>query len=234
MQRHTGMSNSVLVERRATSRPDEGAEEEQLYYERNAALYDSALASFYDVITFPLRWLRRRVVRLAGVTAGMRVVEVATGTGAQARAFAEVGAHVIGVDLSSRMLAIARRKSRDANTTFFEADATALPMADESFDVGCVSLTLHEMPPSVRSRAVHELARVTRRGGTVVVVDFAPPRNRIWRAIAVRVLALFERDAYCEFVRSDLRALLSQHGIIVRDEYRALLDTARIVVAVRS
>ena len=131
------------------------------------------------------------------------------------------------------MLAIARRKNRDPNVTFLEADATALPIADESFDVSCVSLNLHEMPPSVRSRVVGELVRVTRRGGTVVVVDFALPRNRVWRAIVVRILALFERDAYPEFVRSDLCGFLSQRGIVIRDVHRALLGTARIVVGIR-
>jgi demethylmenaquinone methyltransferase/2-methoxy-6-polyprenyl-1,4-benzoquinol methylase len=227
------MTNAVPLPPWVASPADERTEEERLYYKTSADLYGSPFASFYDVIAFPLRWLRRRVVRLAHVTLGMCVLDVATGTGAQARAFAAVGARVVGIDLSTRMLAIARRKNRDPNTTFIEADATALPMPDESFDVGAVSLALHEMPPSVRSRAVHELARVTRRGGTVVVVDFARPRNRIWRAIVVRVLSLFERDAYPEFIRSDLRALLSQAGIIVREEHRAFLDTARIVVGVR-
>ena len=134
---------------------------------------------------------------------------------------------------NSAALAIARRKNRQSNAMFIEADATALPMADASFDVGCVSLTLHEIPPSVRSRAVHELARVTRRGGTIVVVDFARPRRRIWHTIAVRVLSLFERDAYPEFVRTDLRALLSQHGVIVGEEHRALVETVQIVIGVR-
>lgn len=210
------------------------ADEERAYYQETDDLYGSAFAGFYDVIAFPLRWLRKRVVRLVGVRPGMRVLDVATGTGAQARAFANAGAKVVGVDLAPRMLAIARRKNRDRNAMFIEADATALPFPAETFDVGCVSLTLHEMPPSVRSRAIGELARVTRRGGTVVVVDFAQPRNRIWRAIVVRVLGFLEREAYREFVRSDLEALLSQDGIRIDAECRALLDAARIVIGRRT
>ncbi|MGN6105645.1 MAG: class I SAM-dependent methyltransferase [Kofleriaceae bacterium] len=207
--------------------------EERNYYQTNADLYGSRLASVYDAVTLPLHWLRRRVVRMAAAEAGTRVLDVATGTGGQARAFAEVDANVVGVDLSARMLEIARRKSRASNTTFVEADATALPFGDESFDVGCISLALHEMPPSIRTRAVRELARVTRRGGIVVVVDFARPHNRIWRAMVVRVLSEVERDAYPEFVRSDLGALLAQHGIAVVRVGRALLDTAQIVIGIR-
>ena len=225
--------NIQALDSAATSGVNKRTDEERRYYETNAALYDSALASLYDAVAFPLYRIRRRVVHLARAAAGIRVLDMATGTGAQARAFSDVGAHVVGVDLSARMLAVARRKNRDPNTTFIEDDATALPMPDESFDVGCVSLTLHEMPPSVRSRAVHELARVTRRGGTVVVVDFARPRNRIWRTIVLGVLGLLERDAFSEFVRFDLRTLLSQHGIRVRDVHRALLDTVQIVVGIR-
>lgn len=210
------------------------AADETRYYQANASLYDSTLATFYDLTTFPLLWLRRRVARLAGVRAGMRVLDVATGTGAQARAFARTGAHVVGVDLSSRMLAIARRKTRDRNASFLKADATALPMADESFDVASVSLALHEMPPSVRSRAVAELARVTRPGGTIVIVEPAQPRNRIWRALVVRLMSLFEPEPYREFLRSDLVGLLAKHGIAVRRESRAVLRMVRILVAVRS
>lgn len=224
------MSRVGTLPRRSTAVSDE----ERLYYQASADVFDSALASFYDVITFPLHWLRRRVVRLSGVAPGMRVVDVATGTGAQARAFADAGAHVVGVDLAARMLAIARRKDRGHATRFVEGDATALPFADETFDVSCVSLGLHEMPLSVRVRAVHEMARVTREGGTVVVVDHAAPRNRIWRAIVVRAWSLVERDAYPEFIRADLHALLAQHGIAVRSEYRALLDTVQIVVGTRT
>jgi demethylmenaquinone methyltransferase/2-methoxy-6-polyprenyl-1,4-benzoquinol methylase len=228
------MTRVVTLPRRSTAASDTRTDEERHYYQATADVFDSALASFYDVVAFPLHWLRRRVVRLSEMAPGMRVLDVATGTGSQARAFADAAARVVGVDLSPRMLAIARRKDRGHGVRFIEGDATALPMADQTFDVSCVSLGLHEMPLSVRVRAVHEMARVTREGGTVVVVDHVAPRNRVWRAIVLRAWSLIERDAYPEFIRSDLHALLAQHGIRVRRDYRALLDTIQIVVGTRT
>lgn len=227
------MTGAAPLLRRANRALDERTDEERHYYKTNADAYGSVFASLYDIVSFPLHRVRARVTHLSGVAPGMRVLDVATGTGGQARAFARAGARVVGVDLSPRMLAIARRKT-DRNTRFIAADATALPIAEATFDVSCVSLALHEMPLSVRSRAVDEMVRVTRPGGTIVVVDHAAPRNRIWRTIVVHAWSLVERDAYSEFIRSDLRALLAQHGVSVMREYRALLDTIQILFGVRN
>ena len=197
-------------------------------------MYGSWFASIYDALTAPLRHLRRRVARMARIGPRMRVLDAATGTGAQARAFAEAGASVVGIDLSPRMLAIARRKtSRDASVEYLEADATALPQADGSFDAACVSFALHEMPEPVRGRVVAELARVTRAGGTIVIVDYTRPRNHLWRFIVEHVIALFERDSYCRFLRADLPELLARSGITVVDQHVAVFGAARIVIARR-
>lgn len=199
------------------------------YYARNRAVY-AWFAGYYDAITRPLRRLRRQVVEAAAVRPGARVLDVATGTGAQALAFAGTAAEVIGVDLSEAMLAVARCKHRPAHVSFVPADATCLPFPAGGFDVTCVSFALHEMPGSVRERVVREMVRVTRHGGTVVVVDYGLPAGRLASALAVRLVALYERDHYVEFVRSDLPALLERAGIAVRTDRRALLGNVRIVV----
>ena len=185
-------------------------------------------------MVWPIARLRRRVVRLAGVDPGSRVLDVATGTGAQALAFAAEAGEVVGVDISEAMLRIARRRNRFGNLNFREADATELPFQDGSFDVSCIAFALHEMPVSVRSAALHDMARVTRPTGTIIVVDYALPRNAFARAIVYRLVRLYERDHYADFVRSDLHALLHGAGIGVRDERRALLGGARILVAGRN
>src|SRR5690349_16782349 len=79
------------------------------YYARSRAVY-AWFAPYYDAITRPLRRLRRQVVETAGVPPGARIVDVATGNGAQALAFAKSAAEVVGIDLSEAMLAVARRK----------------------------------------------------------------------------------------------------------------------------
>ena len=203
--------------------------EERAYYVQNRAVY-ARFARYYDSITWPLRRLRREVVETAGVPPGARVLDVATGTGAQALAFAGSAKEVIGVDLSETMLAVARRKDHSEHVSFVRADATDLPFPAGRFDVACVSFALHEMPASVRDRVVREVARVTRHAGTLVVVDYALPAGRIASALAFRLVRLYERDHYAEFVRSDLPALLEGVGIAVRTDRRALFGNVRILV----
>jgi demethylmenaquinone methyltransferase/2-methoxy-6-polyprenyl-1,4-benzoquinol methylase len=166
------------------------------------------------------------------VDATSKVLDVATGTGSQARAFAGRAAEVIGIDISEAMLRIAIRKGPLSNLTFRKADATALPFSDASFDVSCISFALHEMPLSVRRRALAEMVRVTRPAGTIIIVDYgrAPgARGAIFHAI----VKLFERDHYVDFVGSDLPALLKQTGIDVREDQRALWGAVRIVAGTR-
>lgn len=208
-------------------------DEERRYY----ALEDKAwrlLAPVYDALVRPLRRMRGRVARLAEVRPGMRVLDVATGTGEQALAFAEAGADVTGVDLSAAMLRIARRKGsgRTATITFREADARALPFADAAFERAGISFGLHEMPPSVRREALRELARVTKPDGLVVIVDYALPPGRIARWFVYHLVKLYERDSYAEFVRADLQAFTDDAGLVAVNDGRSAVRWWRPVIIV--
>lgn len=101
-----------------------------------------------------------------------RALDVGTGAGALALALAPFVATVIGVDVEPELLARARERA-PANVTFEEADATALPFPDASFDLAGSLRTLHHVHrPEL---AIAELARVTSRGGRVLVVDQLAP-----------------------------------------------------------
>lgn len=207
-----------------------GAQRE--YYAASQRLY-ARLAAVYDIVALPLARLRSDVVDASGAQASDAVLDVGTGTGDQALAFAARCREVVGLDLSSSMLDVARRKSRDvSNVRWIRGDAAELPFEDESFDVSSISFTLHEMPRSVREKALREMARVTRASGKVVIADFGVPRSAVQRLVH-RVLRLFERDAYPEFIRSDLHAELASAGLEPRLDRSALLGIARIVTAVR-
>jgi demethylmenaquinone methyltransferase/2-methoxy-6-polyprenyl-1,4-benzoquinol methylase len=206
-------------------------DEEREYYSLNQRVY-ALFAPFYDLVTFPARTLRREVATLASVPARLRVLDVGTGTGAQAGAFAEKAGRVVGVDVSQPMLAIARRNNRFPNLTFLQADATELPFGDASFDVSCVSFVLHEMPASIRERTIAEMARVTKPGGTVLVIDYAPPRGVCGNVIS-QVVRLYERHGYLDFIRSDLHALLQQMGLDIRDERYMVHGGVRVVIGSR-
>ncbi|MGZ8648082.1 MAG: class I SAM-dependent methyltransferase, partial [Solirubrobacteraceae bacterium] len=101
----------------------------------------------------------------AGVGAGMRVLDVATGPGHVAAAAAARGAEPVGVDISEGMLAVARRDHPQLD--FRPGDAEALPFADTSFAAVVAAFVLNHLPCPEVSAA--ELARVLASGGRLAL-----------------------------------------------------------------
>lgn len=103
-----------------------------------------------------------------------RALDVGAGAGALALALAPLVREVVATDIVPELLEEARRRA-PANMTVLEADATALPFPDDSFDLVGTLRTFHhiERPELV----IAEIARVTRPGGTVVVVDQLAPND---------------------------------------------------------
>jgi ubiquinone/menaquinone biosynthesis C-methylase UbiE len=78
---------------------------------------------------------------------------------------------IVGVDLSAKMLEIAREKCQaHPNVTFCIASAAALPFADQSFDVVVSASALHYFDQPVMS--LGEMRRVLKPGGSVVILDW--------------------------------------------------------------
>ena len=96
---------------------------------------------------------------------GVRMLDVACGTGVLSRRLAESGASVTGIDLAPPMLAVARERSE--GIAYMEASADALPFPDDSFDVVTCQQGLQFFPD--RPAAMAEMRRVLRPGGRVVI-----------------------------------------------------------------
>ncbi|MBD3222001.1 metalloregulator ArsR/SmtB family transcription factor [bacterium] len=114
------------------------------------------------------------------VPAGLRVLDVGTGSGALLPLLAGAGARVTAVDHSAGLLARATRRSRDAGhpgIAFAQADVRDLPFVDGGFDAAYSSMVLHHLRRP--DAAIVELARVVRPGGRVVIVEFTR-HNLVW------------------------------------------------------
>ena len=127
-----------------------------------------------------------RGARLRPKVASRRVLDLATGTGDLAIAIAEAlpEAQVTGVDPSARMLAVFREKlgTLADRIELLEGDAQALPFADARFDATTIAFGIRNVPD--RARALAEMARVTRPGGRVAVLELSEPREGLIAPLA--------------------------------------------------
>ena len=139
------------------------------------------------------RWSRRLaplLIRFAGLADGERVLDIGCGTGSLTFTLAETAnlAAITGVDLTSGFLDFARARNTDPRIGFERGDARALPFADNSFDRAFAMLVLHFIPDA--ARAVAEMRRVVRPGGTVAAAVWdnyggQPHIRMIWDIAAV-------------------------------------------------
>ncbi len=133
-----------------------------------------------DVLTLGIdRQWRRKVVDALEAEAGERVLDLAAGTGTSSEAIAASGATVYPVDLSLGMLQ--EGKLRQPHLGFVNGDALHLPFPDDTFDAVTISFGLRNVENT--RAALHELLRVTRPGGRIVVCEFSTPKQHWFKAL---------------------------------------------------
>jgi len=190
------------------------------------------LALVYDIVGILIPRVRDKVVDLANAERGSRILDVATGTGKQAFAFAKRGYDVVGVDLSEDMLRVANKRNKYENVKFEVADATNMPFKTNFFDVSCVSFALHDMPLTIREKVLKEIVRVTKPEGITVIVDYALPENKIRKHLVYYFVRLYESKYYPEFVKFELEAMLNKLGIELIEEMPVLGGAGKILKGV--
>ncbi len=114
------------------------------------------------------------LISVAGVGAGMRVLDVAAGTGNAAIPAALAGAAVTAADLTPELLAAGQARAGELSVRldWVEADAEDLPFPAASFDVVLSCIGAMFAPDQVRTAA--ELVRVCRPGGTIALANWTP------------------------------------------------------------
>jgi SAM-dependent methyltransferase len=133
-----------------------------------------ALGDYHSFATRSLWDLGPLLVAACGISPGQRVLDVAAGTGNVAIRAAEAGADVVASDLTPENFAAGRREAsaHGVQLEWVEADAEALPFADDRFDV--VTSAVGAIFAPHHRRVADELLRVCRPGGTIGLVAIAP------------------------------------------------------------
>lgn len=183
-------------------------------YRRYVLHYYNRFAKFYDLGEFVRHRTRHRAVHLSGWQPGDRILDLCTGTGGLALAFASQGANVVGVDIARRMLKRASSKRHGATVPWLEMDATRLAFSDAVFDVSVLSLALHHMPEDVQVHVLSELRRVTRR--RIVIIEPEVPVKPGWFPAWAFVASVIDESEYMhEWVRQDFMGTCAKAGLQV-------------------
>ena len=171
-------------------------------------------------------WLRR-MVKMMPFDEGAEVLDVAGGTGDVTFAVArgKQPAHITCTDLVPEMLEVARAHleqgcAGEVPVELIAADAQDLPFEDERFDAVTVAYGVRNMPD--RPRALAEMLRVLRPGGSLTCLDFSTPGNAAWRGLYgfyLRHMIPFwgrviagERDGFV-YLGDSIRAFPDQRGL---------------------
>ena len=208
------------------------------------------IAGRYDFLNHLLslnidRYWRWRTVRAAPPRAGMRILDVCTGTGDLALAYhrkIEGQAVIVAADFCHEMLAIGRQKGiragADGELAFVEADTQRLPLESNRYDIVCVAFGLRNVADADAGLA--EMTRVCSPGGRVAVLEFSSPRWQpfkviygwYFRHILPRIGQLFARNresAYSylpasvgEFPQGEELAARMRSAGLAEVEYHAL------------
>ena len=165
------------------SRADLGKEPEEV-----SAMFDG-VARRYDLLNDLLSLGRTKAWRKVATSIiapkpGMRILDIAAGTGSSSRPLADAGAEVIPLDFSKGMLEAGRKRHPDL--AFTHGDALALSFKDNEFDVTTISFGLRNTSDTLK--ALRESLRVLKSGGRMVVIEFSQPTNKIFRTIYLRYL----------------------------------------------
>ncbi len=130
-------------------------------------------AARYDQDPNPLIEIEENVVlELIGNVRGLRVLDLACGTGRYTARFAQQGAQATGIDLSAEMLAQAARKRACDRFALIRGSLERLCFADHYFDLVLSALALNHIADL--ECVLEEITRVVKPGGTIVISDFHP------------------------------------------------------------
>ncbi|HEX2876550.1 MAG TPA: bifunctional demethylmenaquinone methyltransferase/2-methoxy-6-polyprenyl-1,4-benzoquinol methylase UbiE [Polyangiaceae bacterium] len=160
--------------------------------EGSGAMFDG-IAHRYDLVNRVISlgidqsW-RKKTVRSLELRPGAKVLDLATGTGdlaiMVARTHPEVT--VVGVDPSAKMLEVGQKKLVDGGLTerieLLVGDAQDLKFPDRTFDGLCIAFGIRNVPD--RLQGLREMARVTKAGGRVAILELSEPRGGVLGPLA--------------------------------------------------
>jgi SAM-dependent methyltransferase len=202
---------------------------ERAYTDHLTQFYTRSRTHHVEVYGDAYREVRPHVVSLADPRPGESVLDLATGGGYQAAAFAESGHRVIGMDYVHDRARLAQETHGKRNLIWGAADISQLPFKSKSVDIITITFALHDLPFDVQMRGLVELRRVARR--RVVIAEPHAPQSGLWRWFYINLLDLLDESLYVrDFVLGDFEACLSESGLRLLDRQPTFHNLAAVYV----
>lgn len=144
-----------------------------------------------------------------------KILEIACGTGRATEMVAKsfTKNHLTATDLSHAYLVKAREKLNLDNVDFMQAAAEELPFKDETYDIVYSVFLFHEIPEEVREKAVAEMKRVLKPGGTLIILDSIQVDDEPRYHEALRRFPIdYHEPFYKSYTQWPLEKALADHG----------------------
>lgn len=157
-----------------------------------AGVFHSVAAKYdimNDVMSFGIhRMWKRFTIESAAPRTGMKVLDLAGGTGDLTAKFSRIvgpTGQVILADINDSMLKVGRDKLRDkgivGNVNYVQANAEALPFPDNHFDIITIAFGLRNV--TNKDAAIASMLRVLKPGGKLLILEFSKPQHDVMRKI---------------------------------------------------
>ncbi|MCL1057098.1 bifunctional demethylmenaquinone methyltransferase/2-methoxy-6-polyprenyl-1,4-benzoquinol methylase UbiE [Shewanella gelidimarina] len=189
-----------------------------------AGVFHSVAAKYdimNDVMSFGIhRMWKRFTIESAGARPGMKVLDLAGGTGDLTAKFSRIvgeKGQVTLADINDSMLKVGREKLRDkgivGNVNYVQANAEALPFPDNHFDIITIAFGLRNVTD--KDAAIASMLRVLKPGGKLLVLEFSKPKHNVMRKLY---------DLYSFKVMPKMGALITQDA----ESYAYLAESIRM------
>ena len=160
--------------------------------------------------------------RIRTMVKDKEVIELATGPGVIAKQVANESKRMVATDFSEKMLAVARRGLVPNNLIFEQADASALPYDDESFDVIIIANALHVIPGP--EKVMSEIRRVLRKDGLLIAPNFIHDNTKKASELCSKALSVAGVNFETRWDEAGYIAFLENNGFTV-DNSKQLAST---------
>lgn len=202
------------------------------YKDYNDRLF-SRWAPVYDGFEILLHPIRDTVIRKINPL-NKSVLDIATGTGSLAIGLSKSAVKVVGVDLSAKMLEVAKKKKRNSKLSFIEMDASEMKFKDNEFDIVTISLGLHDMPLKIRTLVLEEARRVLKKDGCLYILEYSLPETKFLKLISSWFINLYESKYYLDFINSDFDKYLNTFGFEIEEKQNFLFKHLRLIKIINS